>query len=322
MKLKIGTFKNNNYKPVTTPELVNAISDFGIEVVQSGHDVTIRDIYEGPLDEPTIGYDRLDTVLLTPAAYERGEENKNLLGYLLPCLALEEEKNKCPCYFNNYSVDEYTGSKKPIDSMNNWIWVVLRQPWAQSLSKPKQDIRASFAGTVWYKKATWSANHRKRLMEVWPNDNTFAVFNGRPLEKRFAFDERVFSYSEHYQIVARSKVVVSPFGVSEVSIRDYEAVIAGCILIKPHMSKMQIYLNPFHEETTVYCKQDYSDLDKALEIAEQKWESTHDLREHRSQEMLKNGRDIHSFAELLSGSIKRILDAQIGAHYPAELPPC
>ena len=58
-----------------------------------------------------------------------------------------------------------------------------------------------------------------------------------------------------------SKIVVSPFGWGEVCFRDYEAVCAGAVLVKPDMSHLEthpdIYLN---QETYAPLAWDYSDV--------------------------------------------------------------
>lgn len=58
-----------------------------------------------------------------------------------------------------------------------------------------------------------------------------------------------------------SKICVSPFGYGEICWRDFEAVIYGCVLIKPDMSHVKTRPNifvPFH--TYVPIKWDFSDL--------------------------------------------------------------
>jgi hypothetical protein len=63
----------------------------------------------------------------------------------------------------------------------------------------------------------------------------------------------------------RTKVIVSPWGYGEACVRDYEALLAGCVLIKPltpHLTGLTD-IAPF----TVWCAPDWSDLPKAVERA-------------------------------------------------------
>lgn len=63
----------------------------------------------------------------------------------------------------------------------------------------------------------------------------------------------------------RSRVVVSPFGWGEVCFRDYEAVAAGCLLVKPSMAHLEtrpdIYVD---HETYAPVRWDLADLEEVV----------------------------------------------------------
>lgn len=62
-----------------------------------------------------------------------------------------------------------------------------------------------------------------------------------------------------------SKTCVSPFGWGEVCYRDFEAIIAGAILLKPDMSHLETYPDIYKKwETYVPLKWDMSDLEEKL----------------------------------------------------------
>ncbi len=62
-----------------------------------------------------------------------------------------------------------------------------------------------------------------------------------------------------------SKIVFSPFGWGEVCFRDYEAVAAGCLLVKPDMSHIVTSPNVFVDKRTyVSVKWDLSDLGEKI----------------------------------------------------------
>ena len=72
--------------------------------------------------------------------------------------------------------------------------------------------------------------------------------------------ERV-SQEQYYAEMLRSRICVSPFGYGELCWRDFEAVLCGCLLVKPSMSHVRTYPDIFVPgETYAPVKWDYSDL--------------------------------------------------------------
>ena len=72
--------------------------------------------------------------------------------------------------------------------------------------------------------------------------------------------ERV-SQEQYYAEMLRSRICVSPFGYGELCWRDFEAVLCGCMLVKPSMSHVRTYPDIFVPgETYAPVKWDYSDL--------------------------------------------------------------
>jgi Glycosyl transferases group 1 len=76
--------------------------------------------------------------------------------------------------------------------------------------------------------------------------------------------ERV-PHEVYYDEMRRSRVCVSPFGYGEICWRDFEAVVCGCVLVKPDMSHVETDPDIFvPEETYVPVRWDYADLVPAL----------------------------------------------------------
>jgi len=74
--------------------------------------------------------------------------------------------------------------------------------------------------------------------------------------------ERV-SRDEYYREMMRSKICLSPFGYGEICWRDLEAIMCGCLLIKPDMSHIKTVPNIFiANQTYVPVRWDYSDLEE------------------------------------------------------------
>jgi len=70
----------------------------------------------------------------------------------------------------------------------------------------------------------------------------------------------------YYQEMRGSKVCISPFGYGELCWRDFEAVLMGCLLVKPSMEHIRTKPNIFIAgETYVPVKWDFSDLAEVCE---------------------------------------------------------
>jgi hypothetical protein len=65
--------------------------------------------------------------------------------------------------------------------------------------------------------------------------------------------------ADYYRLLLRSKIAVSPYGVGETCIRDWEAIWAGCVLIKPPVDHVEGF--PFHFR----CAADFSDLQQIVD---------------------------------------------------------
>ena len=90
-----------------------------------------------------------------------------------------------------------------------------------------------------------------------------AIGGVEALSDRFrvvASAERV-PIEEYYEEMLRSRACVSPFGFGEVCWRDFEAILCGCLLIKPAMSHLRTLPDLFTPgRTCVTTQWDYSDL--------------------------------------------------------------
>jgi hypothetical protein len=92
-------------------------------------------------------------------------------------------------------------------------------------------------------------NHRTKAWGILDNSNDVVYFK----------DKR--PYNEYVDILRRSKMSLSPFGMGEVCFRDFEIIQYGSLMIKPDMSKVKTYPNIYIPyETYIPCKLDWSDL--------------------------------------------------------------
>ncbi len=98
-------------------------------------------------------------------------------------------------------------------------------------------------------------NHRKgawdKLSEI---ENKYNIIKGQSSPQQFI------------EIMKRSKIGLSPFGMGELCYRDIELVQWGCLLLKPDISKVITAPNFFKPmETYVPVKPDWSDLNEVIQ---------------------------------------------------------
>lgn len=68
---------------------------------------------------------------------------------------------------------------------------------------------------------------------------------------------------EYYREMQRSRICISPFGYGEVCWRDFEAILCGCLVVKPDMSHVETNPDIFRpRQTYVPVRWDFSDLDE------------------------------------------------------------
>lgn len=141
-------------------------------------------------------------------------------------------------------------------------------------------------------------NRIRPLVSNWPNNRpVIATFRGKVgIAGRFpgaealdahraALIERLkalghdgaavkVSLTEYAKSLLSAKVAVSPWGCGEACFRDYEAILAGCVVVKPRcpwvIGDPDIF-NPLLD-TVVFCEPDWSDLDKAIATAVERYE--------------------------------------------------
>jgi hypothetical protein len=82
------------------------------------------------------------------------------------------------------------------------------------------------------------------------------------------FDTSKVSRRVYFHELARSKVVVSPFGYGEITLKDFEVMLTGGLLLKPDMSHMETWPDLFRSgETMLTHAWDFSDFDSVLREA-------------------------------------------------------
>ena len=97
--------------------------------------------------------------------------------------------------------------------------------------------------------------HRKTAWDILDDLNDkYNVVKGQSTPQQFV------------EVMKRSKVGLSPFGMGELCYRDLELIQWGCLLVKPDMSKVLTEPDFFKPmETYVPVKTDWSDLNETIE---------------------------------------------------------
>lgn len=79
----------------------------------------------------------------------------------------------------------------------------------------------------------------------------------------------------------KSKLCVSPFGWGEICSRDFESMIAGCVLLKPSMAHAQTFPDLFVENKTyIPLNWDLNDLEEKVEYALENYAELADLAKY------------------------------------------
>jgi len=70
----------------------------------------------------------------------------------------------------------------------------------------------------------------------------------------------------YYRELCRSRIVVSPFGLGEITLKDFEVFLSGGLLLKPDMSHMQTWPDFYQEgETCLMHRLDLEDLEQRID---------------------------------------------------------
>lgn len=86
--------------------------------------------------------------------------------------------------------------------------------------------------------------------------------------------------SKYIDALRKSKIGISPWGLGEKCYRDFEAIYAGCVLLKPDTSFVIDWMDSYNLKNKLYipCKLDFSDLQEKVDWIKDNWV---ELIEHR-----------------------------------------
>lgn len=164
--------------------------------------------------------------------------------------------------------------------------------------KKNRKIDVHFAGTVKYKESPLPGLHRQQALKAISNLKHVKTKHGS------GFIAKKFKY---LKMLLNTKIVISPWGLGDVTIRDIEAIFAGCVLVKPESDHIKTWPDMHRNgENYFACKHDFSDLQDVVDNILSNWESLADMR-RQSRSMLLRTRKSEQVAVKFLEMIKGIL---------------
>jgi hypothetical protein len=153
-----------------------------------------------------------------------------------------------------------------------------------------------FAGTVVYPSAGVTCH---RLMAV-------EKLNDLKNVRKSIFAGRVLDHHQYNLLLRSAKICVSPWGWGETTIRDYEAMLAGCVVIKPRTDFLYTW-PPVDERHYVPCSPDFSDLQDQVDRILGDWDRYSAVRKE-NRRRIQAARSPESIADLVARIVHRCLD--------------
>jgi len=186
--------------------------------------------------------------------YNSGENSES---YPLP---QKEDLNKMDISWNscfeNYNEMRYSLSGKLKNLLRPYLAGIFREKTRINFVSPLTERKTTISCRVGISHSRPSvAEHRNAIMKA--------------LEKR-GVNKGKIPLPQYFKELRNSQIAVSPFGVGEITLRDYEIIISGAALLKPEMSHLKTWPDLFQaDKTFVGHKWDLSDLeDKIQELLE------------------------------------------------------
>jgi hypothetical protein len=118
---------------------------------------------------------------------------------------------------------------------------------------------------------------------------------------------RALPRNDYMNLMRRARICVSPWGWGETTIRDYEAMYAGCVLIKPRTDFIESWPN-VDERHYVPCAVDFADLPEKIDHVLAHWDDYFEMRRQNRERLLALRRP-EVLADRLAGIIHRRVEA-------------
>ena len=123
--------------------------------------------------------------------------------------------------------------------------------------------------------------------------------------------------AQYYEEMRRSRICVSPLGYGEVCWRDYEAILCGCLLVKPELSHLHSHPDVFVPGVTyVPVRWDYADLAEICEYYLDREEERARIAAN-AYRVLADASGAEAFVEMFAGVLERLGLGSAGRASPA-----
>ena len=160
--------------------------------------------------------------------------------------------------------------------------------------KAERSIDIHFAGTLSYSGGEIET-HRRLALAAATN------YNGG---KAFVGAGHVHHFSKYSRALLDSKVVLSPWGLGEPCHRDYEALLAGCMILKPDTGHIVSWPDVFAgAKYYIPCRHDFADVPDKLASIKANWHHFRGMREAGRKLILKH-RSGQAIADKIAPIIK------------------
>lgn len=112
---------------------------------------------------------------------------------------------------------------------------------------------------------------------------------------------RVLPPDLYRSTMVRSSISVSPWGFGEYGYRDYESILAGCVLVKPLTDHVETFAPDIYQSGKYYlsCRPDFSDLSEVIESIMSDRSSAIDLARRAREDMLAANSAVKLYAYYL-----------------------
>lgn len=157
-------------------------------------------------------------------------------------------------------------------------------------------IDVFFAGTLDYnnsegkrKSGDIISDHRKKCIEVLESIKGYKIV---------IVKGKLLNLADYNQMLYQSKVIISPWGWGEPCYRDYEAILAGCILVKPLTDFVKSACGIFEHSYCMWTQPDFSKLGDDIDTALRKFESTQSNRMISREAIVNSAKQLPSIIKM------------------------
>lgn len=156
------------------------------------------------------------------------------------------------------------------------IYKWAREHSEEATGSGKRDYDCHFAGTLMFKDE--QITYHRRLAHTKISRLQKAMIVGNEVKTASAR----LTKEDYLKTLRNSKSCLSPWGYGECCHRDYEAILSGCVLIKPDTTHVVMYPDLFaqHADTYVPCRIDFADLPEIVEDISSNWDKYQSIREN------------------------------------------